>query len=127
MKTTLLPFQKVARVIRLMGVLSFVMSVGISWAVLAPSLAAGEAVPPSALVLVALLVAVPLLQFVIARGLFAQRPWARVGAIIYSILALFGFPLGTIIGLYLLWQLQLDRHRHGEQMLRAAGDIRGSV
>jgi hypothetical protein len=31
-----------------------------------------------------------------------KKPWARVTSIIIGIIALLGFPLGTIIGIYLL-------------------------
>ncbi len=37
-----------------------------------------------------------------ARGARENKPWARVTSIIISLFLLIGFPLGTIIGIYLL-------------------------
>ncbi len=38
----------------------------------------------------------------IARGARERKPWARVASIIVACLMLPGFPIGTIIGIYLL-------------------------
>lgn len=38
-------------------------------------------------------------------GLLSYRPWARILAIVLSILDLVSFPLGTAIGAYGLWVL----------------------
>jgi hypothetical protein len=42
---------------------------------------------------------------VVGIGLLQFRPWARIGAIVLSILHLFGFPFSTVIGIYGLWVL----------------------
>jgi len=41
-------------------------------------------------------------------GLMQRRPWARVAAIILSVLALFHPPFGTALGIYTLWVLLAD-------------------
>ncbi len=38
-------------------------------------------------------------------GLLKFRPWARMLTIVLGILELFGFPFGTILGVYTLWVL----------------------
>lgn len=38
-------------------------------------------------------------------GLLNQRSWSRVLAMVLAVLGLFLFPLGTIIGIYVLWVL----------------------
>jgi ribosomal protein L40E len=38
-------------------------------------------------------------------ALLTRQPWGRVFAIVFSILALFHFPLGTALGIYSLWVL----------------------
>jgi hypothetical protein len=38
-------------------------------------------------------------------GLLRFRPWARILAIILSVLHLFSFPIGTALGVYALWTL----------------------
>ncbi len=56
-------------------------------------------------------VGVPLLLFtalflahhVTARGARLGKPWARVSSIVISVLLLLGFPIGTLIGIYLLF------------------------
>ncbi len=42
---------------------------------------------------------------IIGIGLLQLRTWARVGGIVISLLNLFNFPLGTILGVYGLWVL----------------------
>jgi ABC-type phosphate transport system permease subunit len=42
------------------------------------------------------------LQFFIAKGARERKGWAKVGSVIIAILMLFAFPVGTIIGIYLL-------------------------
>ena len=37
-----------------------------------------------------------------AKGAREGKPWARTMSIVISILLLFGFPVGTLIGVYLL-------------------------
>lgn len=44
-------------------------------------------------------------QFLIGMGLERQKNWARVTAIIFSIGFLFAFPIGTVIGAYIIWAL----------------------
>ncbi len=41
-------------------------------------------------------------------GLLKHRSWARVLAIIIGVLNLFGFPIGTAIGVYTLYVLLSD-------------------
>jgi hypothetical protein len=36
-------------------------------------------------------------------GLLNYRPWARIVNIVLSIIDLFGFPVGTALGVYSLW------------------------
>jgi hypothetical protein len=44
-------------------------------------------------------------SIVIARGLRALKPWARVTGIVFSAIGLLGFPIGTLINAYVLWLL----------------------
>jgi hypothetical protein len=45
------------------------------------------------------------LGLVAGVGLLQQRPWARILAIVLSVLALLNFPFGTALGGYTLWTL----------------------
>lgn len=42
---------------------------------------------------------------IVGIGLYRFRPWARIGGIVVSVLALVGFPFGTMLGAYGLWVL----------------------
>ncbi len=45
-------------------------------------------------------------------GLLRRKPWAKLWTIIASVLSLFGFPLGTALGIWALWmvlQPEFDR------------------
>jgi hypothetical protein len=46
-----------------------------------------------------------ILFFVTALGLWGMRNWARWLAVIISILSLFAFPIGTVIGAVTIWYL----------------------
>ena len=46
-----------------------------------------------------------LIDFVIAYGLWTLQSWARTVAIIFAIIGLLGFPIGTIISIIILWYL----------------------
>ena len=50
-----------------------------------------------------LLVSIP--QVVAGIGLLRTKPWARALTLILSILALFAFPIGTIVAVYSFWVL----------------------
>jgi hypothetical protein len=41
-------------------------------------------------------------------GLLARKNWARVLAIVVSVLGLMNFPLGTLVGAYAIWVLLQD-------------------
>jgi len=105
MKKELAPHERAARVIRLMGWLGLLFSVGITAAIGLPALESGTPVHPMLFVVIAVIFGLPISLFLVARGLFRQRDWARWTASAYSLLALFGIPIGTLIGGYVLWQL----------------------
>ena len=45
---------------------------------------------------------------VVGWGLLVMKSWARWLAIILAILGLFGFPIGTVIGILIIWYLFKD-------------------
>lgn len=51
---------------------------------------------------------IALICFVIAYGLWIGKNWARILAIIFAILGLFNFPIGTIISIIILIYLFKD-------------------
>jgi hypothetical protein len=60
---------------------------------------------------------------VIGIGLLQRRSWARIAGIVISLLNLFNFPFGTMLGVYGLWVLFAnDTERvFGTQELRNVG------
>lgn len=106
MAATLAPHQRAGRVIRLLGYLAFIGCVGIALAIGIPLVAqpghAGDAWKLAPLLLILL---VPMLVLSIGAAVKEHKPWGRVAGNIYGILLLFGFPIGTIAGVYVLWNL----------------------
>ena len=54
-----------------------------------------------------------------ALGLFERKGWARVLALIVSILALIQIPFGTALGIYSLWVLLPSQSREQYQRMSA--------
>jgi hypothetical protein len=44
-------------------------------------------------------------NIIIGWGLWKQREWGRIGALVLAVLRLFSFPIGTIIGALIIWYL----------------------
>jgi MFS family permease len=103
----LLPHQKAGRVIRLMAWLAVVATVGIGAAVLLPALSARGALPLELLIMLAFIAAFAVGLFFVAGAVMRHKTWGRVAGIVYGLLSLAGFPIGTIIGLYILRHLVL--------------------
>lgn len=71
------------------------------------------------------LLPLPLLQLLTAYGLFTRRPWGRLLALIFSLLYMFIFPLGTLLAAYTWYFLQSQNgrelYKHSERGLSDAG------
>jgi hypothetical protein len=59
----------------------------------------------------ALYTVLALLSLAVGHELRALKPWARIAAIVLSILGLLGFPLGTLINGYILYLLLSQKGR----------------
>jgi hypothetical protein len=101
----LLPHQKAARVIRLMAFLQLMMVVGIGAAMLLPVWSSGGRIDASLMIVVIVLAGLAVGVFLIAAGVMRRAGWARAAGILYGVLLLSGVPIGTLVGLYVLWQL----------------------
>ena len=100
----LLPHQKAGRVIRLMAWLAVLGTVGIGAAVLLPALSTGGGLPFELVILLGLFAALVVGLFFVAGAVLRHRTWGRFAGIAYGLIALAGFPIGTIVGLYVLWK-----------------------
>lgn len=45
----------------------------------------------------------------LGRGLWQHQNWARIATIVLGVLALFAFPLGTVIGAIEIWLFGFDK------------------
>lgn len=101
----LMPYQKAGRVIRLMALLGLTGVLAVGAAIVLPALADRQ-MPPSGfvLVIVLLLALVTGLSF-LGKAVIGHKPWARVPGIIFGVISLAGFPIGTLVGVYVVWQL----------------------
>jgi len=101
------PYVKAGQLFRLFGWISAVGGIGITAFVSAPHLQDlnapslfSDMVP---LLLFVLLLAI--LQFRVGSAIKEHKEWGRTVGILLAIIQLFGFPIGTLIGTYILWCL----------------------
>ena len=57
------------------------------------------------IVIGAIALIIGILYIITGLGLWTMKPWARIIAIILAIISLLSFPIGTIIGILVLWYL----------------------
>jgi|GEM_PF-754335 len=51
------------------------------------------------------MIVIGVLYFLVGWGLWNLKPWARTVSIVLAIISLIGFPIGTILGIIILWYL----------------------
>jgi hypothetical protein len=88
-----------------MAVLGMLASLGIGAAVILPAKASGNGLPIELMVMPVVTLALAIGLFLVGSAVMRHEGWARVVGIIYGVISLLGFPLGTLIGCYILWQL----------------------
>jgi hypothetical protein len=60
-----------------------------------------------------------MLHRVVARGALEGMPWSRTASRVIAVLMLFGVPIGTFIGLYLLLNTRKARWQPSNQLAPA--------
>lgn len=90
---------KVARIHRLLALLYIIAGGAILAAIVIPGADGMEGVVVMATIYLLALFAV---HYFTARGARQKKEGARIASMIIAFLMLFGFPIGTIIGIYLL-------------------------
>lgn len=110
MSATLKPYEKAGRLFRLLGWLQLIAGGCLGLAILIPAMAQGKGqsgmagpVAVGAALIFMLLASV----FMLYLGAAVKRHenWGRTAGIVLAIIQLFGFPIGTILGGYILWCL----------------------
>lgn len=66
---------------------------------------------PAALVVALLYLAFGLFQGAVGWGVYKLAPWTRIPAVIYSVLGLLWFPIGTLVSAYFLYLLLSEKGR----------------
>ena len=103
----MLPYEKAGRLFVILGWLSLIMG---ALAVAVPLIMGGfPVVDPVSLVplitLVIILVGLSIFQLKVGSAIKEHKDWGRVAGIVLGTIQLIGFPIGTIIGIYILWCL----------------------
>ena len=92
--------------ILILGILALILVWGILIAVIWPTMVAplGDSSFLKFVPLLTLL-AIPAVIIYLGIAVKKHKEWARIGGIAYGALLLIGFPIGTIIGAYVIWLL----------------------
>ena len=102
-------YEKAGRVIRLLAWISGIGVLAVAAAVIIPLIAnKGQAETGSIIVVVivlALIVLFVFFQLALGTAIKQHKEWGRNVGIAYGVLLLFGFPIGTIVGAYILYCL----------------------
>jgi len=99
------PHQKAGRVIRLMAGLGAIAVVGIGAAVISPAISRGTSLPAEIVAMLCIGLALVIALFFVARAVMRYETWGRYAGIAYGLFSLIGFPIGTLVGGYILWHL----------------------
>ena len=104
------------------GLLSIPLIVGASTAAArAEGGALATAIVSTVMIFVAgLLLLVAAANVIIGWGLWKQREWGRIGALVLAVLGLLKFPIGTVIGALIIWYLLREDVRREFQFQPAA-------
>ena len=107
MANNLTGYEKGARLIRIMAWLNTLAFIGINLSILIPMFVDKTFEQNSFEAIIVLVLTCAFLWFIffLAKSVKEHKNWARIVGIIYGIILLIGFPIGTIIGGCLLWYL----------------------
>ena len=99
-------YVKAGRIIRLFGWLQLLGFIGMAIAIIIPFFAGNRSLPDTLSLIPMISIAFLLILFFkIGTAIKEHQNWGRIAGIILAIIMLFGFPIGTIIGGYILWSL----------------------
>ena len=102
-------YVKAGRVMRFLGWIGAFVMICVVIAIVAGMLGSAKKMPPSGWFAIPLVFVIGgascWFQLFLGQAVKNHKEWARTVGIILSALQLFAFPLGTLIGAYILWQL----------------------
>ena len=106
MQPTIPPHINAGRMIRMFGWLTSIPGVALIASVIIPVVTHGDASNTAKLLALSLLgsilLAIGLGQLVLGSAIKKHKDWSRIGGIVYGVLLLFLFPVGTVIGALIL-------------------------
>ncbi|OGP52945.1 MAG: hypothetical protein A2Y65_05195 [Deltaproteobacteria bacterium RBG_13_52_11] len=109
MTDKLKPYEKAGRVTRLLAWISGISVLAIAAAILIPLVANPQQAETGPIVVVVIVLALIALfvyfQLVLGAAIKQHKEWGRKVGIGYGVILLFGFPIGTIAGAYVLYCL----------------------
>ena len=102
-------YEKAGRLFRILGWLSLAFgAIAIAFPLFTLSSEISQA-PVSSFIpllsLVVIIVLMSILQLKVGAAIKEHKDWGRIAGIILGCIQLIGFPIGTIIGAYILWCL----------------------
>ncbi|MGD8380192.1 MAG: hypothetical protein PVJ40_03370 [Gammaproteobacteria bacterium] len=104
MNRKLLPYEKAGRVFRLLGWIQVGLFLLIFFGFLLSVLAHDAGATKDAWIMLVFLVS-PVFYLTLGRAIMDHKPWGKTVGIILGVIMLFGFPIGTLIGGYVLLSL----------------------
>ena len=104
MSEKLLPYEKAARLIRLVAWLQLIAIFGIMAAIAIPMIFERN-LPGPQFIFALLLILLPVFQLYLGSAIKDHKPWGRAVGIALGMIFLFGFPIGTIVGSFIIWYL----------------------
>ena len=100
-------YEKSGRLLKFFGWLGIVVAVAAAAGVALPAAKAGKTTEGILVggAILALVGGLSWFQICVGQGVKEHKHWARTAGIVLSVFQLFGFPIGTLIGAYILFNL----------------------
>ena len=110
MSKKLTPYEKAGRLFRLFGWIQLIAGSFVLIAVAIPHIVDEKMRQQTQgtltfLIVMIVLFGISVFQLVLGKAIKEHKEWGRTAGIILAIIQLFGFPIGTLIGGYILWCL----------------------
>src|SRR6266852_1277269 len=94
---------RAGRMLRLLGWITLALTLSLGAAIVIPIVAKNDPFPQDAAFALAGAVAAVVVYLVVGSGVKKYQPWAKVVAVVISLLSLANVPIGTVIGALTLY------------------------
>jgi len=112
MNAPLSNLNKAGRLIKLMGWLTLIATVGITAAILIPTLNSGNVPEKFGYVFIVVILGflISIVYLIVGSSIKKNKKWAKITGAIITIFSLLSVPIGTILGLITLYYLYKGWH-----------------